>query len=243
MSKSTKKVALVAGKLSQADNTALAVLLQGKAQEAAQKVTKAKPEAVDKGLHGLAVKMVQAEGKYDVALNGVYSSFKSYVIAALPIIARLPAHIAACTDIRTTYGAARAPAAIQRVTMLNNIRTIAHGKAATRTTPAQPAQGANVILEALEACASLPALKAALTLLKTETHGATGVAKHSTKAKPAKASAPAKAEDVQIPGTRAEAIKAACRILEMVSTTFLTISKDSATIDEVAKVVKMLRAA
>jgi hypothetical protein len=241
--KASNKVELKAGKLTAADNTALAVLLQGKAQEAAKATPKAKPEAVDKGLHGLAVKMVQAEGKFDMAQNAVYTTFKLYVIAALPIIARLPAHIAACTDIRTTYGADRAPAAIQRVTMLNNIRTIAHGKAATRNTPAQAAQGANVVLEALEACASLPALKAALTLLKSETHGATGVAKHNTKAKPTQSKAPVKADDVQIPGTRAEAIKAACRILEMVSTTFLTLSKDSATINEVAKVVKMLRAA
>jgi hypothetical protein len=244
--KKANEVHLVKGALSAKDNNELATILQGKAQDAAKATPKAKPEAVDKGLHGLCVKMVQAEGKFDMAQNAVYASFKAYAIAALPLIERYAAHAAALVDIKTTYGAARVPAAIQRITMLNNIRTIAWGKAASRNTPAQPAQGAQVVLEALEACGSLPALKTALTLLKTATHGATGVAKvtaNGAKAKAAAKVAPVKAEDVVIPGTREEAIKAACRILEMVSTTFLTISEDSATIAKVAEVVKMLRAA
>ena len=240
------KVKLVNGKLPAKDANELATILQGKAQEAAQKTGKVQPEAVDKSLHGLCVKMVQAEGKFDIAQNAVYATFKNYAIAALPLIERYAVHAAALVDIKATYGAARAPAAIQRITMLNNIRTIAWGKAASRNTPAQPAQGAQVVLEALEACGSLPALKTALALLKTEKHGATGIAKVTANGEKATGIAkiiPTKAEDVVLPGTRAEAIKAACRILEMVSTNFLTISKDSATIAEVEKVVKMLRAA
>ena len=227
------------GKLTPAANNELVALLQGKAQEAAP-ATKSKPEAVDKGLHSLCLKMVSADVRFDTAQNAVYETFKAYVQAALPVIERYAAHAAALLDIKTTYGEARAPAAIQRITMLNNIRTIAWGKAASRSTPAQPAQGAQVVLEALESCTSLPALKSALSTLKTATHGSTGVPKLP---KAVATSKPIKAEQVVMPSTRDEAIKAACRILEMVSTTFLTISKDSATIAEVAKVVKMLRAA
>ena len=227
-------------KLTKSENSELAVLLQARAQEKA-KAEPVKAEKVDASLHGLCVKMVQAEGKFDMAQNAVYATFKAYVIAYLPLGARMPAHIAATLDIKTTYGDSRAPAAIQRITMLNNIRTIAHGKAATRNTPVQLAQGVDTVLEALEACTSLPALKKALGLMKTATHGATGVTKHTISDKaPAK---PIKASEVQIPSTRAEAIKAACRILETVAANFLTISKDSALLDEVQTVIAHLKAA
>jgi hypothetical protein len=227
-------------KLTKAENNELAVLLQAKAQEKA-KTEPIKAEKVDASLHGLCVKMVQAEGKFDMAQNAVYVTFKAYVIAYLPLGARMAAHAAATLDIKTTYGEARAPAAIQRITMLNNIRTIAHGKAATRNTPAQPAQGIETVLEVLETMTSLPALKKALGLMKSAPHGATGIAKHTISNKaPAK---PVKAGDVVIPSTRAEAIKAACRILETVAANFLTISKDSALLKEVQNVVAHLKAA
>lgn len=229
----------MAKKLTKSENNELALLLQTKAQEKA-KAEPVKVEKVDASLHGLCVKMVQAEGKWDMAQNAVYATFKNYVIAYLPLGVRLATHAAATLDIKTTYGEARAPAAIQRITMLNNIRTIAHGKSATRDTAVQPAQGIDKVLECLEACGSLPALKKALGLMKTETHGTTGVAKHSTAKAPAK---PAKASDVVIPSTRAEAIKAACRILETVAANFLTISKDGALLAEVQSVVKHLKAA
>lgn len=222
----------------------IADLLKVAAAKGAQEAPKAapvKPEAVDKGLHALALKMVSAEAAHDKAANAVYATFKAYAIAALPIIAKSGAHMAAVLDIRTCYGEARVAAAIQRITMLNNMRTIAHGKPASRNTAAQAAQGVDLVISTLETCTSLPALKKALTLLKTEKHAATGVAKHTISDKPK--AAPVKASDVVIPSTRAEAIKAACRILEMVSATFLTISKDAETIQEVAKVVKLLKAA
>jgi hypothetical protein len=205
-----------------------------------------KPEAVDKGLHTLAVTMAKAEGSYDKALNQVYTAFKDYALAALPIIERMPAHLAALQDIKAVFGDARKPAAIQRVTMLNNIRKIAYGAPATRDTPAQAAQGLDVVKDALNACTSLPALKQALGAMKTEKHAAQGVAKVTASGTKAKAAivgtAPIKADDVQIPGTRAEAIKAACRMLEFISKTFLSAGTDADLVLEVADVVEHLQA-
>lgn len=212
--------------------------------EADKAKEKVKPEAVDKGLHALALGMAKSEGNYDKALNAVYTAFKDYALAALPIIERMPAHVAALQDIRSVFGEARKPAAIQRITMLNNIRTIAYGKPATRDTAAQEAQGVEGVIEALNACTSLPALKQALSGMKTITHGAQGVAKGVT-VKAHTKSAPAekvKAEDVVIPSTRAEAIKAACRMLEFISNTFLNAGTDSELVLEVADVVEHLKA-
>lgn len=212
-----------------------------------KRVPKAAPEAVDKSLHALAVTMAKAEGTYDKALNAVYTTFKNYALAALPIIERMPAHTAALQDIHAVFGEARKPAAIQRVTMLNNMRKIAYGAPATRDTEAQPAQGTERVIEALNACTSLPALKQALTQLKTVKHAATGKAKVTASGEKAKAAsapkaAPVKAEDVQIPGTRAEAIKAACRMLEFISKTFLQAGTDADLVLEVADVVEHLKA-
>lgn len=223
------------------------ILADAAAKAEPKRAPKAQPEAVDKSLHVLAVTMAKAEGTYDKALNAVYTTFKNYALAALPIIERMPARTAALQDIHDVFGEARKPAAIQRVTMLNNMRKIAYGAPATRDTPAQAAQGQERVIEALNACASLPALKQALTAMKEVKHAATGkpkVTESGAKAKAAKAapSAPVKADDVQIPGTRAEAIKAACRLLEFVSKTFLSAGTDADLVLEVADVVEHLKA-
>lgn len=194
-----------------------------------------KPEAVDKGLHSLALSMAKAEGSYDKALNAVYTAFKDYALAALPIIERMPAHIAALQDIKAVFGEARKPAAIQRVTMLNNIRKIAYGAPATRDTPAQAAQGLDVVKDALNAATSLPALKQALGAMKEVKHAAQGVAK-TVKVEAHKKSAPVKADDVEIPGTRSEAIKAAVRMLAFISKTFLLAGTDADLISDIEEV-------
>lgn len=202
-----------------------------------------KPEAVDKGLHSLALSMAKAEGSYDKALNAVYTAFKDYALAALPIIERMPAHVAALQDIKAVFGEARKPAAIQRVTMLNNIRKIAYGAPATRDTPAQTAQGLDVVKDALNAATSLPALKQALGAMKEVKHAAQGVAKTAPKEKAAiVGTAPVKADDVQIPGTRSEAIKAAVRMLAFISTTFLLAGTDADLISDIEEVSEALTA-
>ncbi len=226
----------------------LAAMVAAGKQSAEVKEAKEKlaPETVDKGLHALAVSMVKAEANHDKAVNAVYASFKAYVLAALPIIERMPAHVAALQDIRAVYGEARKPSAIQRVTMLNNIRAIAYGRPATRDTAAQEAQGIECVIEAFTACTSMPALKAALSALKIVKHGGQGVAKVTTSGEKAKATskpaAPAKADDMVLPSTRAEAIKAACRMLEFISSTFLNAGSDSDLVLEVADVVEHLKA-
>jgi hypothetical protein len=232
------------------DLNKLASMVASGKKEAKEAKVKIVPEAVDKGLHGLAVNMAKAESAHDKALNAVYTTFKLYVLAALPIIERMPAHIAALQDIRAVYGAARKPAAIQRVTMLNNIRTIAYGKPASRDTPAQAAQGVECVIEALNTCASLPALKQVLSGMKSVKHAAQGVAKgvakvtkagDKAKANTTTKAAPVKADDVLIPSTRNEAIKAACRMLKFISDTFLNAGTDSDLVLEVADVVEQLQ--
>jgi len=220
-----------------------ALILAQSEGDKAKRAPKAAPEAVDKSLHALAVTMAKSEGAYDKALNAVYTTFKNYALAALPIIERMPAHTAALQDIHAVFGEARKPAAIQRVTMLNNMRKIAYGAPATRDTPAQEAQGTERVIEALNACASMPALKKALGEMKAVKHAATGKAKTEPKVKAsASKAAPVKADDVVLPGTRGEAIKAACRMLEFISKTFLSAGSDADLVLEVADVVEHLKA-
>lgn len=206
-----------------------------------KRAPKVAPEAVDKSLHTLAVVMAKAEGAHDKALNAVYTTFKQYALAALPIVARLPAHAAALEDIKAVFGEARKPAAIQRITMLNNMRKIAYGAPATRDTAEQGAQGVECVVEVLNTVTSMPALKKALSAMKMVKHAAQGVAKVEPKGKKAAPSAPVKAEDVQIPSTRAEAIKAACRMLEFISSTFLKPGTDSDLVLEIDDVVEHLK--
>ena len=220
------------------DLNKLATMVEAGKVEAKERT---QPEPVDKGLHSLAVNMAKAEGNYDKALNAVYTTFKLYALAALPIIERMPAHVAALQDIRSVYGEARKPAAIQRITMLNNMRTIAYGKVASRDTPAQGAQGVDCVIEALNACKSVPSLKQALSAMKEVKHAAQGIAKGVAVKAHVKA-APVKADDVVLPSTRAEAIKAACRMLKFISDTFLNAGTDSALVLEVADVVEHLKA-
>lgn len=203
------------------------------------------PEPVDKSLHALAVKMATADTNMDKALNAVYATFKAYALAALPIIERMPAHTAALQDIHKVFGEARKPAAVQRITMLNNMRKIAYGAPATRDTAAQAPQGVERVHAILDACTSLPALKKELSAAKAVRHAAAGVARTAPSTPARTASAPAatvKAEDVQIPGTRAEAIKAACRMLKFISDTFLSAGTDADLVLEVADVVEHLQA-
>ena len=210
-------------------------------KDAPKRTSKPEPEDVDKNLHSLAIKMANSEGAYDKALNAVYATFKDYAIAALPIIERTPAHTAALQDIRKVFGEARKPAAIQRVTMLNNMRKIAYGASETRGTAAQDAQGVQIVLDALEACKSMPVLKQALTKLKSIEHASTGVVKGVTVKAKVASSAPVKAADVVIPETRGEAIKAACRMLKFISETFLSAGSDSELVLEVADVIEHLQ--
>ena len=223
------------------DLTKLAAMVENDKKEAAPKVEKVAPEVVDKALHNLALNMLKSENAHDKALNAVYTTFKLYAIAAMPIIARLPAHTAAIVDIKAVYGEARKPAAIQRITMLNNMRTIAYGKIASRDTPAQAAQGVDIVIEALNTCTGLPALKSMLSGMKLVTHAAQGIAKGVTVKAHVK-SAPVKADDVVLPSTRAEAIKAACRMLKFISETFLNAGSDNELVLEVADVIEHLQA-
>lgn len=214
------------------------------AQEAVKPV-KSVPETVDKSAHAAILKMVNAEVASNKAVNAVYAAFKALIVVALPLMNRTAAHAAIMVDLHKTYGEARKSAAIQRITMLNNCRTICYGKAASRDTPAQEARGAQVILDALDTCTSLPDLKHALTITKSAKHGATGVAKVGPKVGPkAKAdkAAPSVKGELVLPDTRKAALAAVVRMLQVCARVHLK-TADHELVLEIDKVVKMLQAA
>lgn len=210
------------------------------AQETVKHV-KSVPETVDKSAHAAILKMVNAEVASNKAVNAVYAAFKALIVVALPLMNRTAAHAAIMVDLHKTYGEARKSAAIQRITMLNNCRTICYGKAASRDTPAQEARGAQVILDALDTCTSLPDLKHALTITKSAKHGATGVAKVEPKVKADKAAPSVKGELV-LPDTREAALTAVVRMLQVCARVHLK-TADHELVLEIDKVVKMLKAA
>jgi hypothetical protein len=128
---------------------------------------------------------------------------------------------------------------VQLVGVVNNARHIAYGKAATRDKGAEVAQGLDVVYSALDTASSIKTLKSALAAMKTEKHASQGVAKIEPKATKV---SPVKADDVQIPSTRVEALNAACRILAFVSSTFLQAGTDAELIGEVDEVIQALKA-
>lgn len=207
----------------------------------AVKQPKSIPAVVDKGAHAAILKLANAETASNKAINAVYTAYKNMVTVTLPLLNSTAAHAAILVDIHKTYGEARKSVAIQRITMLNNCRTICYGKAASRDVPAQEAQGAQVVLDALETCTSIPALYKALSLLKTVKHAAAGVAKVEPKAKVETAAASAKG-GLALPDTRKEALAAVARMLQMCARTHLK-TADHELVLEIDKVVKMLKAA
>jgi len=130
------------------------------------KAAKPEPVIVDKGIHALIVKDANGETKLQTAQNATYEAFKAVVVACLATPWGDAAHTAILLDIRATFGEHREAAGVQRITILNNLRTIALGKAATSKTLAQPAQGVQVVLDTLDTVTSLPALKKAAAIAR-----------------------------------------------------------------------------
>ena len=235
-------------KLNKAELNETARLILAANAKAGKKDTteKAKPEPVQLSIstHKLIEACAKSEAGYDKAVNTVCMTFAALVRGVIVECASNAVRQAVIVDIYRTFGDARKPAAIQRITMLNNCITIAHGKAATKDTPAQPAQGVEVVEQALQAVSTLPALKKALTLLKVAKHGATGSVKPKDSAKADKGAAKADkgAQEVKLPDTRKAALDTMARLLNDVARVHLK-TADHALILEIDKVVKMLKAA
>lgn len=245
MAKTSKNVFTAANKAELRD--LLLQAAQTKAQPAAHKEEKPAPQQVNHEVHNAIVLIGRAEEAASKADGKRYPAFKEMLRLAMPLMADAGQWAAITIDLHQALKARNLPAVgVQLVGVVNNARHIAYGKAATRDKGAEPAQGMEVVFEALDAATSVKTLKSALAAMKTEKHASQGVAKTAPKAaqKPASApsAAPVKAEDVQIPATRKEALAAACRILAFVSSTFLSAGTDAELIGEVEDVIEGLKA-
>ncbi len=220
-------------------------LLMQAAQSKAQVVKPEKPVAqvCNAQVHAAIVTIGRMEEAANKADGKRYPAFKEMLRLALPLMADAGQWAAIVIDLHTALKARNLPAVgVQLVGVVNNARHIAYGKAATRDKGAEVAQGLDVVYTALDAATSIKILKSALAAMKTEKHASQGVAKTEPKAAKAAPSAPVKAEDVQIPATRKEALAAACRILAFVSQTFLSAGTDAELISEVEEVIQGLKA-
>ena len=220
-------------------------LLMQAAQTKAQVVKAEKPVAqhVNPEVHNAIVLIGRAEEAANKADGKRYPAFKEMLRLALPLMADSGQWAAIVIDLHTALKARNLPAVgVQLVGVVNNARHIAYGKAATRDKGVEVAQGLDVVYTALDAATSIKTLKSALAAMKTEKHASQGVAKTEPKALKASLSAPVKADDVQIPATRIEALNAACRILTFVSQTFLSAGTDAELIGEIEEVLEGLKA-
>lgn len=215
-----------------------------KGKPAAHKEEKPAPQQCNHEVHNAIVLIGRAEEAASKADGKRYPAFAAMLKLALPLMQDAGQWAAIVIDLHSALKARNLPAVgVQLVGVVNNARHIAYGKAATRDKGAEVAQGLDVVYTAIDAATSVKSLKAALAAVKTEKHARQGVAK-TAPAKAAKAapSAPTKAEDMQIPATRKEALNAACRILAFVSSTFLAAGTDADLISEVEEVIDALKA-
>jgi hypothetical protein len=220
-------------------------LLMQAAQTKAQVVKAEKPivQTCNAQVHAAIVTIGRMEEAANKADGKRYPAFKEMLRLALPLMVDVGQWAAIVIDLHQALKARNLPAVgIQLVGVVNNARHIAYGKAATRDKGVEGAQGLDVVYTALDAATSVKTLKAALAAMKTEKHASQGVAKTEPKAAKVSPSAPVKAEDVQIPATRIEALNAACRILAFVSQTFLSAGTDAELIGEIEEVLEGLKA-
>ena len=206
----------------------------------AEQTTKVEPQHCDKNVHIAIVAVARAEEGALKADGKRYPAFADMLRAALPLMGDSGQWAAIIVDIHTTFKLRdMSTVGVQLVGIVNNARHIAYGKAATKDKGTEPAQGYDVVFNAIDKATSIITLKTALAALKVEKHASQGVPK-PTKGEAKPKVATGKAEDIAIPGTRAEALKAACRILNAVLTNYLTLSEDAELIEEVQDVIEQL---
>jgi hypothetical protein len=233
---------------SSSNKVELKELLVQAAQSKAQVVKAEKPVAqvCNAQVHAAIVTIGRTEEAANKADGKRYPAFKEMLSLALPLMADAGQWAAIVIDLHQALKARNLPAVgVQLVGVVNNARHIAYGKAKTRDMYCdEPAHGLDVVYEALDAATSVKTLKSALAAMKIEKHASQGKPRGETEQKGKKVApvAPVKADDVQIPATRIEALNAACRILAFVSSTFLSAGTDADLIGEVDEVIQALKA-
>lgn len=132
-------------------------------------------QAAQKSIHEHIVGIGAAEDAFSKASGGRYKPFSDMLRAALPILESATQHAAIVKDIQEELAKRDLKSvAVQLVTIVNNARKIAYGSPATRDSAAEPAQGFEVVIDALDACDTVIAFKRALAALKVVKHGGQG---------------------------------------------------------------------
>ena len=219
------------------------LLIQATQTKAQVVVEKPIAQSCNSEVHAAIVTIGRMEEAHNKADGKRYPAFKEMLRLALPLMADAAQWSAIVIDLHQTLKARNlSSVGVQLVGVVNNARHIAYGKAETRDKGPELAQGIDVVVAALDKATSIKTLKSALAGMKLEKHASQGVAKTEPKAAKAEPSATVRADEVQMPSTRVEALNAACRILSFVSSTFLQAGTDAELICEINDVLEGLKA-
>jgi hypothetical protein len=204
------------------------------------KEEKPTPAQVNAAVHNQIVAYARIEESVNKAEGKRYPAFREMLSTALPLMADASQWSAIAVDMHMCMKARNLNSVgVQLVGVINNARKIAYGSPATNDKAAEPAQGCEIVTEAMGAATSIKVLKSALAALKVNKHASQGVSKAgagavASPAKPAKeASAPS------IPASRAAAIQAAIKMLKGV-TEFLKAGTDADLLIEIDDVCAQL---
>lgn len=176
-------------------------------------------------------------GKSALAVLHTYNDFLRVALAE-PMAKKAIAEL--CELITQTYRSMEAEGKA-KIAMFRNAYIIAHGREATRDTPAQPAQGFEAVQAVVDTCATVTDLKRKLPHAKLVKHGATG----TPKLPKVKAVKPVPAVLTEATQTRPEAFRSVVALLKAFNNEFLHLAnaKDLPIMEEVEKLVALLKAA
>jgi hypothetical protein len=202
------------------------------------KEEKPTPAQVNAAVHNQIVAYARIEESVNKAEGKRYPAFREMLSTALPLMADAGQWSAIAVDMHMCMKARNLNSVgVQLVGVINNARKIAYGSPATNDKAAEPAQGCEIVTEAMGAATSIKVLKSALAALKVNKHASQGVSKAGAVASPAK---PAKeASAPSIPASRAAAIQAAIKMLKGV-TEFLKAGTDADLLIEIDDVCAQL---
>jgi hypothetical protein len=196
-----------------------------------------------KNLVSAMYKADAVHGKSALAVLKAYNAFLAEVLKA-PMTVKAQAEV--CELITQTYRSMEAEGKA-KISMFKNAYIIAHGKEATRHTPAQQAQGFPAVQAVIDKCATMTDLKRQLPHAKLAKHGSTNKPKLPKAKQTAKQQIKAGVltpEELK-KATRPEAFKAMLALLKAFEVEFLHLAnaKDLPVIEEVNKLVGLLKAA
>jgi hypothetical protein len=188
----------------------------------------------------LVTAMYKADAVHGKSALGVLRAYNAFLAEALKAPMTKKGMAELCELITQTYRSMEHEGKA-KIAMFRNAYIIAHGKEATRDTPAHPAQGFQAVQAVIDKCATMTELKRALPHAKLNKHAATGTPKLAKAKAKAKVLTPQELKKA----TRPEAFKAMLALLKAFEVEFLHLKNaaDLPIMEEVNKLVAMLKAA